>query len=110
VRDNEHRGGALQNAAQAALQGLGVQGRKALVEDDARDVPGLAQRLLFGGDGRAQCVELRRERAQAGLLFPSLQLLCDGIQVVGCPGIPRCHLRSSRASLRSARPRTCRGP
>jgi hypothetical protein len=34
VSDDEQGGGSLQNTAQAALQGVGVQGRKALVEDD----------------------------------------------------------------------------
>src|SRR5919109_1237854 len=34
VSDDEHGGGALQDTTQAAMQGLGVQGRKALVEDD----------------------------------------------------------------------------
>jgi hypothetical protein len=42
VSDNEHGGGTLQDAAQAALQGLGVQRRKALVEDD--EVGALQQR------------------------------------------------------------------
>ena len=32
--NDEHRGGALQDTAQAAVEGLGVQRRKALVEDD----------------------------------------------------------------------------
>ena len=36
--------------------------RPRLVEGDTSGMPGVAQRLLFGGDGRAQRLDLRRER------------------------------------------------
>ena len=51
------------------------------VKGDASGVPGVAQRLLFGGDGRMQRLDLGRERVQAGLLLLQLQVLGGGIEL-----------------------------
>ena len=60
VSDDEHGGGALQDAAQAAMQRLGIQGRKALVEDDELG-------LLEQSPGHVESAALAVGKLPAGL-------------------------------------------
>ncbi len=59
VGDDEHGGGALQDAAEAALEGLGIQGRKALVEDYQLS-------LLKQGSGHVEPAALAMGQLPAG--------------------------------------------
>jgi hypothetical protein len=79
VSDDEQSGGSLQNTAQAVLEAVGVQGGKALIEDDEVSPPGAEPWPC-----RAGCA--RRGRA-ASRVVGQFHANRPGISAVGRPYI-----------------------